>query len=144
MLDFPFSFFCNFLHSFDSLNNIIKHLWLPAGNRGHGGSYKCHTSLGQEEVRGVIYMALVLMNVFISYQENTMRFIWSTDFTLLHKSSCSFKTKLLRSQSQTRLNTAHTHTHTHCDGWASLGAQWKRICLQLRRRGFYPWVGKNP
>ena len=28
--------------------------------------------------------------------------------------------------------------------WASLVAQWKRICLQCRRPGFDPWVGKIP
>ena len=35
----------------------------------------------------------------------------------------------------------HTHTHTHT---ASLLAQWLRICLQCRRPGFDPWVGKTP
>ena len=28
--------------------------------------------------------------------------------------------------------------------WASLVARWKRICLQCRRPGFDPWVGKIP
>ena len=28
--------------------------------------------------------------------------------------------------------------------WGSQAAQWLRICLQCRRRGFDPWVGKIP
>ena len=31
------------------------------------------------------------------------------------------------------------------EGWkASMEAQWQRICLQFRRRGSLPWVGKIP
>ena len=37
----------------------------------------------------------------------------------------------------------HFNIHKVFQG-ASLVAQWKRICLQCRRCGFDPWVGKMP
>ena len=43
------------------------------------------------------------------------------------------------------LNTTEVIEHAHRDRFrASPLAQWKTICLQCRRPGFNPWVGKIP
>ena len=42
------------------------------------------------------------------------------------------------------LNYYNTLKKPRYKGWASLVAQWLGICLQCRRHGFHPYVGKIP